>query len=93
MKNINPSVQGLAEKAYRIISSHVDPKEFEIFLFGSWANRTAKKYSDIGILEKRKVDNGAMARIQAELEEVNTLHKIDVVDFSENADHKFKEIA
>ena len=95
MENVNSSIQGLVEKVYRIICSHVDPKEFEIFLFGSWANGTAKNYSDIdiGILGKCKVDNGVMIRIQAELEEVNTLYKIDIVDFSENTDNKFKEIA
>jgi len=68
----------------RIISKFLDPKEYQIFIFGSRAAGRAKKYSDydIGIWGKKSVPWHILAMINESLEESDIPYKVDIVDFS-----------
>jgi len=77
-----------------IIFQFLDPKEYQVFIFGSRATGKAKKYSDydIGILGKKSVPLNILAKINEALEESNLPYRVDVVDFS-SVSKNFKEIA
>jgi len=67
----------------RIIRKHLGP-EYRVFLFGSRAGGTARRGSDydIGIEGPARLDLSTLFVIQNEVEELPTLHKIDIVDFT-----------
>lgn len=73
---------------------HLNPKETEMFIFGSQANLKKFKQADIdvGIKPKRALTLKKLAQIQNELEEIETLRPIDLVDFSA-VDEDFKHVA
>lgn len=65
-----------------------------IFLFGSRATRSHKNPRadiDIGILADHPLPFGQMARLREVIEEIPTLLKIDVVDFTGRNDEFTKE--
>jgi len=79
-----------------IIFKQLDKNETTVFLFGSYAQGTAKQYSDIdvGFISCISVPTVTRLQIQDELNEtVRTLRKIDLVDFGSNLDENFKKIA
>ena len=82
----------LAEAA-KIIRGHLGEK-CKVFLFGSRADGTARERSDydIGILPENELKNGELGEIKEELENLPTLYKIDVVDFS-NVSENFYTVA
>ncbi len=67
-----------------IIFHFLDPKEHQVFIFGSRAVGKAKKYSDydIGIWGKKPLPSSIKVLIEEALEESNLPYKIDIVDFS-----------
>lgn len=89
-----PSKTVLKKEIKKIIIHHLAPQEPEIFIFGSQANRKQFKPADIdiGIKTKRAIHWKKFAKIKSELEEIQTLHPIDLVDFS-TTDENFKKIA
>jgi len=71
-----------------------EPTIKRIFLFGSRArkdNRTAFSDIDIGIVARRKLTFYQLARLNEALENVETLHTIEVVDFTNRADDFSRE--
>jgi len=78
----------------RIIFRFLNPKEYQVFIFGSRATGKAKKYSDydIGILGKKPVPSQIIVLIEEAFEESNLPYKVDIVDFS-LVSSKFKKIA
>lgn len=68
----------------KIVYDFVDPNEYEIFIFGSRAMGTAKKFSDfdIGIKGKKPLSFKTLASIKNALEESDLPFTVDVVDFS-----------
>ena len=68
--------------------------DYRLFLFGSRAQGTHDERSDIdiGILPDTPVSGKQLSDIQEELEQIPTLLKIDVIDFS-LVDDAFKKIA
>lgn len=83
----------IAEAAARIIRKHVGP-EYRIFLFGSRADGTARRGSDydVGIEGPARLDLSTLFAIQHEVQELPTLHKIDIVDFT-GASASFRRVA
>ena len=69
-----------------IIFQFLNPKEYQIFIFGSRVFGKARKFSDydIGIWSKNKRPLSSRNKILIEdaLEESNLPYKVDVVDFS-----------
>lgn len=79
-----------------IIFNHLDKQSTTVFLFGSYAQGTAKHYSDIdiGFIVSRNIAFSEVQEIKEELNDtVQTLRKIDLVDFGSSLDENFKRIA
>lgn len=70
------------------------PKGTQVILFGSWANGTAQKTSDvdIGLLAKEPLPSLTMTQIINEVSALPTLRKVDIVDLN-TVDKRFKESA
>lgn len=76
-----------------IIYTHVNPKDTKVFIFGSWATGTARKYSDIDIgLEGKMVNARLIQEITNAFEDSDLPYTVDVVDFG-SVSNKFKTIA
>lgn len=77
-----------------ILSKHINPHEFNIFIFGSFAMGKNIYSSDIdlGIEGKNALSASTIVKIQHDLEESNIPYKIDIVDFDKVSD-RFKKIA
>lgn len=76
---------GKTEKEIKdIIFRFLDPKKYQVFIFGSRATGKSKKYSDydVGIWGKKSVTWNVSAKIEEALEESDLPYKVDVVDFS-----------
>lgn len=78
----------------KIIFRFLNPKKYQVFIFGSRAIGKAKKYSDydVGIFGKKPVPWHILSIIEEDLEESDLPYKVDLVDFS-LVPKKFKEIA
>jgi len=86
---------GQAEKRIKsIIYRFLDPKEYQVFIFGSRATGKAKKYSDydVGIWGKKPVPSHIIILIEEALEESDLPYRIDIVDFS-LVSSKFRKVA
>ncbi len=58
--------------------------EAKIFIFGSRAKETNRKFSDIDIaIKTSKINSKLLAKIRFELEESALPYKVDVVDYDE----------
>ncbi|MBU0677576.1 MAG: nucleotidyltransferase domain-containing protein [Verrucomicrobia bacterium] len=75
-----PTVEEIRE----VLKRNLDLSEVEAYLFGSRATGRAKQASDwdIGLLAKDRIDHRTLARIRSDFDEMRTLHRFDVVDFS-----------
>ena len=83
-----------AKEIKDIISRFLDPKEYQVFIFGSRVTGKAEKFSDydIGILGEKSVPGEKLALIEEAFEESDLPFKVEVVDFS-LVSSKFKKIA
>ena len=78
----------------KIIFQFLDPKKYQVFIFGSRVKGKARKYSDydIGILGKRPLPSYLKVLIEEALEESDLPFKVDIVDFSKVSED-FKKVA
>jgi len=78
MKDTSPDLGSIGA----IVHRHLPSPEYRAFLFGSRArgDATGRSDWDIGILGPEEVPGYIIQRIHAELEELPTLHRFDVVD-------------
>lgn len=78
----------------KIVFSHLNPKEYRIFLFGSRAVKKHRPFSDydIGITGPQKIDWQTLALINEKLENSNIPVRVDIVDFGQ-VSPKFKKVA
>jgi predicted nucleotidyltransferase len=76
------------------IRKYLPEKDYEVFIYGSRADGTAEKWSDVdvGIWGKEKIPSKKLALIKDEVEESNIPYLVDIVDFTRVAD-KFKRVA
>ncbi len=78
-----------------VIFQFLDPDTTIVFLFGSQAEHTDTKYSDIdiGIISQGQLDDTTFMTLNERLNyEVDTLKRIDLVDF-ERVDAAFRQFA
>ncbi len=77
-----------------ILDANLKGVSFRAFIFGSQANKPVLSRSDIdvGIIADNEISVQQMARIQADIEGLPMLYKIDLVNFNE-VDEKFKSVA
>ena len=88
-------VEKLKKEVLNIIDKHLDLSKYKVFFFGSRVQGKGDDRSDIdiGIEGKDTLPAEAMGAIREALfNEIETLYKIDFVDFAD-ADEKFKQVA
>lgn len=80
--------------ARKIVLKKIDTTAFDVFLFGSRADGTAREMSDIdiGIFGKEKLNKLLKSDIEDLLEESIIPFKVDIIDFN-SVDPKFKQRA
>jgi predicted nucleotidyltransferase len=78
------SAEGLRSEIRRVLIRHLNPNNYRMVIFGSEAAGTTLHGSDIdiGIIGNHKIPGRIVERIRQELEEIRTLRRFDVVDFS-----------
>jgi|SRR3989344_7135309 len=88
------SEKKLKKEILEILVKHLDLKKYKVFFFGSRVAGKGDERSDIdvGIEGKKAVPAGAILDIQDEIENLPTLYKIEIVDFS-RVDERFKKVA
>ena len=71
-----------------IVRRHLPSADYQVFVFGSRArgNPAANSDWDIGILGPAELPGYTLQRIHADLEELPTLHRFDVVDMKSVSD-------
>lgn len=82
------------DKIKETVFGYLPPNEYQVFLFGSRAKGTNRKWSDydVGVLGKEKIPYRIIARIENDLAESDIPFRVDVVDFNRVSD-KFRNIA
>ena len=67
----------------KAVTSHINPAEYKIFLFGSFAKGEDNRTSDIdiGVEGKQPLTAWVKFKIVDELEKLPTLKRFDLVDF------------
>jgi len=82
------------EKVKQITFSHIDPQKYKVFIFGSWATKTARRFSDIdiGISGDEQVPLEKLTLLQDAFEDSDIPYTVDVVPFYKTS-LRFKEVA
>ena len=91
---VNQKIKKAEKEIKKIIFRFLNPKEYQIFIFGSRATRKAKKFSDydIGIFGKKSVSFETLGLIDEAFENSDLPYIINVVDFS-MVSSKFRKVA
>ena len=96
MNNQNSKLDLIRNQILTIIFRHLDKSKTTVYLFGSRAENKNGKYSDIDIgliFEEGEIPSKEYINISEEINsQVDTLLKIDVVDFN-RVDEEFKNFA
>ena len=77
-----------------VLESNLNGISYRAFIFGSQANQSDLKRSDIdvGILADNEIPDINMFKISSAIEDLPMLYKIDLVDFKQVSD-KFRSVA
>ena len=88
------SDEKLKRQLLEIFGRHLNIKDYRVFIFGSRATgkNTERSDIDVGIEGEIEVPRETMARIKADIENLPTLYRIDLVDFKRVA-QDFREVA
>jgi predicted nucleotidyltransferase len=88
------SEEKLKKEILEIVGKYLDLSKYKIFFFGSRVAGTGDERSDIdvGIEGRTPLPSGALLDIQDALENLPTLYKVEIVDFS-RVDERFKKVA
>jgi|SRR3989338_2741574 len=84
----------LKREVLDLLGKHLDLDRYKVFFFGSRVNGGGDERSDIdvGIEGREPVPGNIMLDIQAALEGLSTLYKVEAVDFS-RAGERFEMMA
>ena len=84
----------LREKIKDTVRKYLTDPSLKVFVFGSRANSTNRKWSDIdiGILGKQKIHGSVIVKIEEELENSKIPYLVDIVDLS-NVSEQFRSVA
>jgi len=87
-KDQKPAPQWDVEEAKRIVLNMLASYPTKVYLFGSRANGTMGRYSDIdiGVLPNEQLPTGLLSSIREALEQSNILYRVEIVDLSKVAD-------
>jgi predicted nucleotidyltransferase len=83
-KQSQPAPQWDLAEAKRIVTHMLAPHKTKIYLFGSRANGTMRRDSDIdiAILPEDRLPTGLLSDIREALEQSNILYTVELVDLS-----------
>jgi len=84
----------LKKEILEIVGKYLDLSKYKIFFFGSRVAGKGDERSDIdvGIEGPEPLPPGALSDIQEGFENLPTLYKVEIVDFS-RVDDRFKKVA
>jgi predicted nucleotidyltransferase len=84
----------IKNKIKKTLRKYLGTSEYKIFIFGSWATKTNRQFSDVdvGLLGSRRISRNVIIRMQEELEKSTIPYRIDVVDFK-RVSPEFKNVA
>lgn len=84
----------MIEAVKKITFSHIDSQKYKVFIFGSWATNTARKFSDIdiGITGNEPVSLEKLSLLEEAFEESDIPYTVDVVPFLRTS-VQFKDVA
>ncbi len=89
----NYPAERLKEDLLRVLSKHLDLSKYRVFFFGSRVQGRAGRGSDVDVgIEGPPIDPLTWAQIEEEIENLPTLYRIDLVDFS-SVSQEFKKEA
>ena len=95
LDRLAPEVTHIAARAAEIVRDHLGDGG-QVFLFGSWADGTARERSDIdiGVLAAGPVDGAVIEAMRESIEELPTLYTVDLVDLATvSADFRARALA
>jgi len=74
--------------------NYIPDKSYKVFVFGSRATNTNRKYSDIdlGIMGPKPLSASAYVSLKQDFQESDLPYRVDLVDFS-NVSDKFKQVS
>lgn len=77
------SLTKLKKEVAGIIAKYLDISKYKVFFFGSRVSSKGNEYSDIdiGIEGPEEIPYEIMAEIKEDIENLQTLYKIEIVDF------------
>lgn len=81
----------LINQLKKIIFCYLDPEKYKVFIFGSWAVGSARKFSDIDIGIKGK-EPIPKAEIEEAFEKSDIPYLVEIVNFN-HISERFKKIA
>ncbi len=78
----------------QILFRYLNPKDYSLFIFGSWVSGKNRKYSDIdiGFKGRKNVSLSTIALLQEAFEESTLPYTVDLVDFSKVSE-RFRTVA
>lgn len=87
-------VEKLKKEILEIVGKHLDFKKYKVFFFGSRVSGKGSERSDIdiGIEGPRPIPLEIIVEIKAEIDEIPTLYRIDIIDFR-NVEEDFYKVA
>ena len=88
------SQEKLKKEILEIVGKYLDMGKYKVFFFGSRVSGTGDERSDVdvGIEGSSPLPPGAILDIQEGFENLPTLYKVEIVDFSK-VDERFKRVA
>lgn len=96
-KLINQNISELEKKYLSIIKNifleTLPLDEYNVFLFGSRAERNHRRRSDadVGVFGKTKMPAILKANLEEKLDNANVPYRVDIIDFNETDEHFKKE--
>ncbi len=78
----------------KTVFKYIDPKSSKVFIFGSRATGTNRKFSDIDLGIEPKSELPIMTKIdlEDEFDQSDLPYRVDIVDFN-NVSENFKKVA
>ena len=85
MKLEHYSEKRLKKEIVAAIDKYLDLSKYKVFLFGSRVSGASRAGSDIdiGIEGPKPIPGAVMTKLRESIDEIPTLYKIDLVDFSQ----------
>jgi len=87
-------LEKLKKEILEIVGKYLDLSKYRVFFFGSRVDNKGNERSDIdvGVEGDEKIPGAVLSAIREEIDDLQTLYKIEVVDFK-NVSRDFYKVA